>query len=183
MLAGGAIGWTQKASALAAKKSQSIHGHTLLSPEQMQNRKDGKHHFHTTDSGHRVHAHLRQGKLAGISVRDSKGAKVPVTKRIVKRPAKRMRADTGATDVVRVGGVVAAEGCGPELAQREDETSTIAQANGGFQVWVCFGFRFNGQMFFFCFPMSSCHPSVGDPPAEPSPQGGDDDPNVDDLDN
>jgi hypothetical protein len=78
------------AVAQAPKKSggkKVLQGHSLVSREKLAKLPDGKHHVHTSKRGHKFHVHAKGGKVAGMSVLDSKGKQHKLKHRVVRRPA------------------------------------------------------------------------------------------------
>jgi len=75
-----------------ADSDKHMHGHKHLKhPSKLAN---GHHHFHTTSTKHKLHAHVRNGKIHGMHVKDRKGGTVKVHKKTQRRP----RASLGSFD-------------------------------------------------------------------------------------
>ena len=64
------------ASAQQGRGQRHLDAHTKMRhPSQLG---DGHHHFHTTYTGHKVHAHVRGGRVVGLYVLDRFGRSVQV---------------------------------------------------------------------------------------------------------
>jgi hypothetical protein len=76
-------------------------GHDHLPKGKMEKLPDGKHHFHTTKTGHKLHVLLKNGKVNGMEVTDKDGQPVTV-ERLQKSKKTSARGDGEAHDLFPV---------------------------------------------------------------------------------
>ena len=59
-------------------KMKVVHGHKTLSAREAKKIKNGKRLIHTTPHGHKAHALIKDGKIAGLEVKNKRGKQLAV---------------------------------------------------------------------------------------------------------
>jgi hypothetical protein len=158
----GLAGDTSEAAQPSRKKVHRVHGHRIAHSNHIKGLKNGVHHKHTTRSGHRIHTHVKNGRLHGLHVTDKKGKSVPVQRRFVRR------AKSSASLSPLDNDLIAQELAKGDLAGEE---FSATQVGISVQVFVVFTFQINGQTVIIFFPASVCGgiiPNANGLPVDPN---------------